>query len=97
MKSVMRPSPAMIVALLALLALFVALGGVGMAATGGNFILGASNTADKTSVLSAPLAGGKTLSLTNGDTTNAASTALGLTVASGHAPLTVSSTGKVRT
>jgi Chaperone of endosialidase len=43
-----RPSPALIVALLAL---FVALGGAGVAATGGNFILGASNTADKTTAL----------------------------------------------
>lgn len=42
--SIYRPSPAMIVALVAL---FVALGGAGMAATGGNFILGQSNSADQ--------------------------------------------------
>jgi hypothetical protein len=40
---VRKPSPAMIVALLAL---FVALGGAGMAATGDNFILGQQNSAD---------------------------------------------------
>jgi hypothetical protein len=38
--------------LVALLALFVALGGVGAAATGSNFILGQSNTANKTTGLS---------------------------------------------
>src|SRR6266571_904932 len=42
------PSPSMVVALAAL---FVALGGVGVAATGGNFILGQSNSADKTTAL----------------------------------------------
>jgi hypothetical protein len=44
-----RPPPSMIVALLAL---FVALGGAGMAATGGNFILGQANEADQTTGLS---------------------------------------------
>jgi hypothetical protein len=43
-----RPSPAMIVALIAL---FVALGGAGMAATGGNFILGEANSADQSTLL----------------------------------------------
>jgi hypothetical protein len=38
-----RPSPALV---LSILALFVSLSGLGVAATGGNFILGASNTAD---------------------------------------------------
>src|SRR6266571_775641 len=42
------PSPSMVVALVAL---FVALGGVGVAATGGNFILGQSNSADQTTAL----------------------------------------------
>src|SRR4051812_42369153 len=41
----------------ALLALFVALGGVGIAATGGNFILGVPNTATSPTELSA--SGGK--------------------------------------
>jgi hypothetical protein len=87
-----KPSPAMIVALLGV---FLGLGGVGVAATGGNFILGQSNSADRTTALAAPVPGGKTLQLTNGDTTNAASTALGLNVASGHAPFTVNSGAKV--
>jgi hypothetical protein len=87
-----KPSPAMIVALVAL---FVALGGAGMAATGGNFILGHANSATKTSSLSAPVAGGKALQLTNNNTSNAASTALGLNVAGGHAPFSVNSAVKV--
>lgn len=87
-----KPSPAMIVALAAL---FVALGGVGVAATDGTFILGQSNTASTNTALSAPIAGGKTLQLTNNDTSNAASTALGLNVASGHAPFTVNTGIKV--
>jgi hypothetical protein len=87
-----KPSPAMIVALLSL---FVALGGVAVAANGGSFILGQPNSATANTSLSAPVAGGKTLQLTNNDTSNAASTALGLNVASGHAPFTVSSKVKV--
>ena len=43
-----RPSPALVISLLAL---FVALGGVGVAATGGSFVLGQTNTADHTSSL----------------------------------------------
>jgi hypothetical protein len=87
-----KPSPAMLVALAAF---FVALGGVGVAATGGSFILGQPNTATTNTSLSAPVAGGKALQLTNNDASNAASTALGLTVASGHAPFTVSNGIKV--
>jgi hypothetical protein len=87
-----KPSPSMIVALVAL---FVALGGAGVAANGGNFILGHSNSASKGTVLSAPVAGGKALQVTNANTSNAASTALGLNVASGHAPFTVNSGVKV--
>jgi hypothetical protein len=45
-----KPSPAMIVALAAL---FVALSGVGVAATGGNFILGQSNTTSSRTALGA--------------------------------------------
>jgi hypothetical protein len=86
-----RPSPAMIVALMAL---FVALGGTTYAATGGNFILGQSNTAGNTTSLSAPLAGKKALQLTN-TSTGAGATALGLNVASGHTPFTVNSGTKV--
>jgi hypothetical protein len=50
-----KPSPAMIVALLGV---FLGLGGVGIAATGGNFILGQSNTAGaKTSLTASTFAG----------------------------------------
>jgi len=87
-----KPSTATIIATVAL---FVALGGAGMAATGGSFILGQPNTATTNTSLSAPVAGGKTLQVTNNDTSNAASTALGLTVASGHAPFTVNTGIKV--
>jgi hypothetical protein len=81
------PSPAMIVALVAL---FLALGGVGVAATGDNFILGKSNSADATSYISAPVAAGNTLTLTNLDNTPGSS-ALRLNVLAGQAPLRVSS------
>jgi hypothetical protein len=81
--------------IVALLALFVALSGVGMAANGGNFILGHSNSASLNTSLSAPVAGGRALQVTNNNTSNAASTALGLTVATGHAPFTVNSGVKV--
>ena len=86
-----RPSPSMGVALIAL---FIALGGTTYAATGGNFILGDANTATTASSLSAPVAGGKVLQLTNTSGT-AGSTALGLTVASGKTPFTVNSGTKV--
>jgi hypothetical protein len=61
---------------------------------GGNFILGKSNTADATSYLSAPVAGGQALNVSNLNTTTG-STALRLNVATGHAPLSVNSVGKV--
>ena len=48
-----KPSSATVIATVAL---FVALGGVGVAATGGNFILGQSNTATTNTSLSAPVA-----------------------------------------
>jgi hypothetical protein len=87
-----KPSSSMIVALAAL---FVSLSGVAVAANGGNFILGHANSASKRTVLSAPVAGGKALQVTNNNTSNAASTALGLNVASGHTPFTVNSGVKV--
>ena len=77
-----------------LAALFVALGGTTYAATGGNFILGQSNSAGNTTSLSAPIAGKKALQVTN-TSTGAGATALGLNVASGHAPFTVNSGTKV--
>jgi hypothetical protein len=86
-----RPSPAMVVALVAL---FVALGGTTYAATGGNFILGNPNSASSTTSLSAPISGKKALQLTN-TSTGAGATALGLNVASGHPPFTVNSGTKV--
>jgi hypothetical protein len=86
-----KPSPAMIVALLSL---FVALGGAGMAATGGNLILGQSNSASTPTSLNAPVAGGRTLTLTNLNTA-VGSSALKLNVASNHAPFQVSSATKV--
>jgi hypothetical protein len=76
------------------LALFITLGGVGYAATGGNFILGQANTATTPSSLAAPIAGGKALQLTNTSATGG-STALGLTVGAGKSPFTVNSSGKV--
>jgi hypothetical protein len=85
-----KPSPAMIVALLSL---FVALGGAGVAATGGNFILGKTNSATSTTSVSAPL-GGKALQVSN-TSASAGASALGLNVASGHAPFTVNSGVKV--
>jgi hypothetical protein len=85
-----KPSPAL---LISIVALFLALGGAGIAATGGGFLLGKSNTADATSYLSAPVAG-SALNVSNTSTT-AGSTALKLNVASGHAPLAVNSATKV--
>jgi hypothetical protein len=76
-----------------LAALFVALGGTTYAATGGNFILGKSNSASSTTSLTAPVAG-KGLQVTN-TSTGAGATALGLNVASGKAPFTVNSGTKV--
>jgi hypothetical protein len=85
-----RPSPALVISLIAL---FVALGGAGWAATGGTFILGKSNSADATSYLTAPV-DGSALNVSNTSTTSGA-TALRLNVAAGHAPLSVNSTARV--
>jgi hypothetical protein len=75
------------------LALFISLSGVAYAATGGNFILGQSNNATKQTKLTANVAA-RTLQLENGST-GAGASALGLTVASGKAPLTVNSNTRV--
>src|SRR5436190_8996058 len=75
------------------IALFVALGGTTYAATGDPFILGNSNSASSKTSLSAPIAD-KALQLTN-TSTGTGATALGLKVASGHAPFTVNSETKV--
>src|SRR5690242_13732451 len=90
MRSRFRPSPAMIVACIALL---VALGGTTYAAPAGKFILGQSNTASSKSTLSAPIAD-KALTVTN-NSTKAGATALGLNVASDHPPFRVNSGTKV--
>ena len=66
-----KPSPSMIVASVAL---FVALSGAGIAANGGDFLLGRANTASLNTSLSASVAGGKALQVTNNNTSNASST-----------------------
>src|SRR5262245_52491057 len=83
-----KPSPALCVALLAL---FVSLGGVGVAATGTDFILGRSNTATAKTALTAPVAG-NALQITN---TLPAGSALGLSVDPGSPPFTTNSSAKV--
>jgi hypothetical protein len=86
-----RPSPSLAVSLLAL---FVALGGVGYSATGGTFILGSSNSAGKPTSLAANVRG-PALKLSN-TSARASATALGLRVRAGRAPFTVSAgAGKV--
>lgn len=85
-----RPSAATV---LATLALFASLGGVGYSATGGTFILGRANTATTKSTLSANIAD-KALQIQNGSGTLGA-TALGLSVAVGKPPFTVNSPTKV--
>jgi hypothetical protein len=72
------------------IALFVALGGTTYAATGGNFILGQSNTASSTTALSAGTTG-PAFRATNTSTGTAGS----FNVASGHPPFTVNSGTKV--
>jgi hypothetical protein len=82
-----RPSPAMIVALLGL---FVGLGGVGIAANGQNLILGKQdNTATLKTGLIASI-DDRALQVTNTNS-GVSAAALGLSVASGHPPLIVSS------
>jgi hypothetical protein len=65
------PSPSLIVSIIALV---IALGGAGYSATGGNFILGQTNTASTPTVLQGPISG-RTLQVNNGSTV-AGSTAL---------------------
>ena len=74
---------------------FIVLGGMSYAATGGNFILGQSNSASSTTSLTRTGANtAKGLQVTN-TSTGAGASALGLNVASGHAPFTVNSGTKV--
>jgi hypothetical protein len=72
---------------------FIVLGGTAVAATGGNFILGQSNSASSTTSLTSPVAG-KGLQVTN-TSTGTGATAVGLNVASGHTPFTTNSGAKV--
>jgi hypothetical protein len=92
MRKRFRPSHGTVVAYVAL---FVALGGTTYAATGGNFILGQANTASSTTSLARTGANtAKGLQVTN-TSTGTGATALGLSVASGHAPFTTNSGTKV--
>ena len=85
-------SPSMVISLLAL---FVSLGGVGIAATGGNFILGVPNTATSPTELSASgSASTSALKVTNTNTVTG-STALELNVPTGKTPMKVNSKTKV--
>ncbi len=69
-----KPSPPMIVALLAL---FVSLSGIGVAATGGNFILGELNTADQQTQLTGTVNGNPQLRVQNAATSGVARAIVG--------------------
>ncbi len=84
------PSPSLAVSMLALL---IALGGAGYSATGGNFILGQTNSATTQTKLLAPIAGASFR--VDNTSTAAAATALTLVVKPGRAPLAVNSPVKV--
>lgn len=81
-----RPSPSMIVSLLALV---VALGGVALAGNGVPWLLSTNNTATAQTALAAHV-GSRTLRVTNTSNRDGA-TALGLFVKDGNPPLTVNS------
>ena len=86
-----HPSPALAVSIVALV---FALGGVADAATGGTFILGQTNTASSETRLTADAdASGLWVKNLN---TGPSATGLRVTVATGHAPLAVSSTTRVK-
>jgi len=78
---------------IALLALFISLGGAGYSATGGNFILGRTNAASTVTALTAPL-NGRAFQINN-TSAGANATALGLVVAAGKPPMYVSSAALV--
>lgn len=84
------PSPSLVVSITALV---ISLGGAGYSATGGNFILGASNTATTQTSLTAHL-NSRTLQLRNVNTGTSA-TPLALFAAAGRPPFTVNSAAKV--
>jgi hypothetical protein len=86
------PSRAMAVAIVALV---VAAGGQSAFASVTAFLLNTTNTATTETILNGSAVTGRALRITNTNTTKGA-TALGLTVASGHAPFVVSAgAGKV--
>ena len=89
-KVVRRPSPAMLVATLAL---FVSMGGVTYAANGDSWKLGFPNSASSSTQLTGTV-NGKLVKLTNNSGGGSAS-ALSLNVASGKPPMTVNSSTKV--
>ncbi len=85
-----RPSPSIIIPFLALV---LALGGAGYSATGGNFILGQTNTAATQTKLLAPIAGASFR--VDNTSTAAAATAMTLVVTSGRPPFATNSAVKV--
>jgi hypothetical protein len=78
---------------IALLALFISLGGAGYSATGGNFLLGRTNTATTQTALTAPL-NGRTLQITNNSAAGNA-TPLALVSRTNRPPMIVNSPVKV--
>lgn len=87
-----RPSPAVIIAVVAL---FFALSSSGAYGAATNFLLNTGNTGTKTTSLTANAVAGAGLQLTNTNTA-AGATALGLNVTKGNAPFTVNSGTKVK-
>jgi hypothetical protein len=83
-----RPAPGTI---MGGLALFISLGGIGYAATGGSFILGQSNTAANTSSLSSGVTTGPSLNVTNTGGRSAAR----FTTNAGITPFSVSNSTKI--
>jgi hypothetical protein len=83
-----KPSPSMGVALIAL---FIALGGTTYAATGGSFILGQANTAANSSALRSGVTTGSTLNVTNTGGRSAAR----FTANAGITPFSVSNSTKI--
>ena len=78
---------------ISLLALFVALGGVGYSATGGNFLLGKTNTATTQTRLVAPL--GAAAFRVDNDSTLSTATGIRIVTNAARPPLIVNSSAKV--
>jgi hypothetical protein len=73
-------------AVIAVIALFIAIGRTNAYATATNFLLNTSNTSTARTTLNGSAIAGRAMQITNTNT-NSGATALGLTVASGHPPL----------